>query len=363
MIFLPPAALPDPSHDALRQRAPFHRHTLLAFLCALGLVTTAAATLVSGVSGVFAFDDNPAAFFRADRAMRAGGASRASLPAPRASAAPSLLAGRQANADKPARARAKPTKKQLAAKPGRKPEKNTERVRLAASTPSAESMRAVLDNPAAAPLTGNGSRSVCVRLCDGYHFPVGNSSDAGDVVAHEATCTATCPGAPTRLFVLPSGTDDISRAYSARGGQSYSSLPVALRHVQKRDNTCTCRPANSPQQAAVSLYRDFTLRQGDAVMTGQGFRVFRGARQLPYQARDFSAVPSSPIGKSEKRMLQAIESASIPARDTWREKPLSAPVSTARPIPALGPFRVNRTPQNVAENGAVASGPNSGAIQ
>ena len=179
-------------------------------------------------------------------------------------------------------------------------------------------------------------------MCDGYHFPVGNAPGSGGVAAHEAVCSATCPGAPTRLFVLPAGTDDISKAYSAREGRSYSSLPVALRHTTKHDNTCSCRRNDETQASLVSVYRDFTLRAGDAIMTRQGFQVFRGARQWPYKARDFANLNASSLGHSERLKLQTIERASIRANASLREQPLQTPRTTASPIPSLGPFPVKR---------------------
>ena len=157
--------------------------------------------------------------------------------------------------------------------------------------------------------------------------------------------TATCPGAPTRLYVIPAGTDDISHAYSARENRRYSALPVALRHAEKRDNTCSCRRNNESQMSLVSLYRDFTLRSGDAIMTEKGFKVFRGARQWPYNPRDFADLRGSSLGPAERRMLQRIEAASTRPRPNTAERPKAAPRTTATPVPSLGPFPVNRAPQ------------------
>ena len=44
-----------------------------------------------------------------------------------------------------------------------------------------------------------GTRSVCVRLCDGYSFPVGSLDRSSDIKAHEAICSGLCPASPTAL--------------------------------------------------------------------------------------------------------------------------------------------------------------------
>lgn len=194
---------------------------------------------------------------------------------------------------------------------------------------------------------GLGSRSVCVRLCDGFHFPVGAYAGSGDLKAHEAICSGLCPGAPTRLYVMRAGTEDIGQAAAARGGRSYAALPVALRHTVKRDKTCSCRPSDEPHMALVSLRKDFTLRGGDAIMTNTGMQVFRGAKRWPYTSRDFSSINRARnIGRKERLYLRKLERVSS-AR--FRHRQASARVARAMRIaghettlPAFGPMPPER---------------------
>lgn len=307
------------------------RRTAIAFFCALGVVTAGLTTFLADIRSVLAFSDESAAsFFRKDRAARQGGAATPLFYAP-----PSAPVARPLTATIPAGSQRPPATTTDAAK------KKAAKKHTNEDTPAAVSLGA-----------GHaGARSVCVRLCDGYHFPVADAPSGGGVAAHEAICSSTCPGAPTRLYVIPSGTDDISRAYSAREGRPYAALPVALRHTNKRDLTCSCRRNNESQASLVSLYRDFTLRSGDAVMTNSGFQVFRGAKQWPYKASDFTNVNSSRLAAGERRLLQRIEKASIPFNSSPREQPRATPRTTASPLPALGPFAVSR-PEKQASNAA-----------
>lgn len=164
-----------------------------------------------------------------------------------------------------------------------------------------------------APARGDGEatlsrRSVCVRLCDGFYYPVGDYNGAADNETHSAVCSGLCPGAPTRLYVVPGGSDKMDDAVSVRDNKPYRALPVAFRHTSQRDNTCSCRRAEESVVNSVSLLKDFTMRRGDRIMTENGFRIFKGAANLPYRVADFSALSSfSEISVSERNKLSAME--------------------------------------------------------
>lgn len=310
------------------------RRTTFAFLCALALVVVSMITVATDVRSVLAFgDESAAAFFRADRLRQQG-----SRP-PASAAGPAGGSGRQLTV-------AVPLNPPLT-RPGTLGPATVARLPEAQARPGERGPAPLTRAPASA----IGGRSVCVRLCDGYHFPVGDAPSSGNVAAHESICSATCPGAPTRLYVIPAGTDDIGRAVSVRDGRAYHALPVALRHAGKRDNTCSCRRNNESQAALVSLYRDFTLRSGDVVMTQKGFRVFRGSTQWPYKSKDFAGLNASRLSAAERRLLQRIERASAPVNASFIERPRSTPRSIASPDPALGPFPVNRSDRARAAGG------------
>ena len=160
---------------------------------------------------------------------------------------------------------------------------------------------------------GLGGRAVCVRLCDGYFFPVGDVRDEASVQAQEAMCTGLCPDAPTRLYTVPPGADGIEGAVS-RDGQPYSALPVALRYTHAVDDACTCRRANQQQALLVSLMKDFTLRRGDAVMTRLGLLVFNGTGRWPYQRSDFATLAQARGRIENAAALSSVESTLAPPR-------------------------------------------------
>jgi hypothetical protein len=167
-------------------------------------------------------------------------------------------------------------------------------------------------------------RSMCVRLCDGFAFPVGDYHGEGDRVAHEATCQKECPGAATALFVVPSGADSISDAREVGSGRLYSQLPDAFHYTTFVEEACSCHPQAGSRIA--SLLHDFTLRRGDAVMTSRGMRIFHGASRYPYQRRDFVALSQSrDVRKTDRSNLQAMERASLIQPTVVAQGPQASP--------------------------------------
>lgn len=182
-----------------------------------------------------------------------------------------------------------------------------------------------------------GRRSVCVRLCDGYFFPIGPAADDSDIGNHESLCSSLCPGAPTRVFIAPSGADNIEDAVSLRDGKRYSALPVAFRHAGTTDNTCTCRRPGQTHAHLVSPYKDFTLRRGDSIMTANGFKVFRGAHAYPYKPKDFADLSrAADVPKAKRGQLRLLERAAAFHRQRDSESQIADAVSPERLVKVLG---------------------------
>jgi len=95
-------------------------------------------------------------------------------------------------------------------------------------------------------------KPVCVRLCDGYFFPLqargAALQDEGDDL-----CRSLCPGAETKIYFTQG---DIEQARSAEG-QPYSELENALRYRRRFDAACSCRRLDeSPREGATVLNPD-----------------------------------------------------------------------------------------------------------
>ncbi|MGI9384463.1 MAG: DUF2865 domain-containing protein, partial [Methyloligellaceae bacterium] len=83
-------------------------------------------------------------------------------------------------------------------------------------------------------------RTLCVRMCDGYYWPMTFSTSRGGFKRDQQRCQSSC-SAPAKLFVHrnPGGNADTMRDLS---GKPYSGLPNAFRYRREYVETCRCRP-------------------------------------------------------------------------------------------------------------------------
>ena len=206
--------------------------------------------------------------------------------------------------------------------------------------------------------TALGARTVCVRSCDGYVFPLGRLGARSDLPVHEAACAAACPNTPTRLFTLGGGETELDRAVGL-DGQPYRSLAVANLYRTKRVEHCSCQP-DQGVASPLSILQDMTARAGDVVATeasaavvtplrAGGFTVvdFREARGLSRRARrDIDAKVDVVRREADARALrQGVRSADraprIRVAASAGFEPVPPPIEVEpRFVPARAPTRV-----------------------
>ncbi len=89
-------------------------------------------------------------------------------------------------------------------------------------------------------------RTLCVRLCDGFYWPVSFSTTRDGLAEDKDTCESSC-GVPVKLFYYqnPDGTPE--EAVDLKG-QRYASLANAFRYRNEYVDSCKCQP--HPWEAA-----------------------------------------------------------------------------------------------------------------
>ena len=88
---------------------------------------------------------------------------------------------------------------------------------------------------------GGRYRTVCVRLCDGFFYPI-HYSTYGSMVGPDAEqCQSSC-AAPAELYVYRNPGQEIEQAVSL-SGSAYMDLPVALRFRKEFVKGCSCKQA------------------------------------------------------------------------------------------------------------------------
>lgn len=104
--------------------------------------------------------------------------------------------------------------------------------------------------------SGNGTyRTLCVRTCDGYYFPISFSTTSDHFPQDAQACTAMCPGAEAQLFYYENPGGSPENMTSITGAQ-YSSLPTAFKYRTSIDSACTCRPAGGYSVTATATQSD-----------------------------------------------------------------------------------------------------------
>lgn len=112
-------------------------------------------------------------------------------------------------------------------------------------------------------------RTICVRTCDGYYFPISFATNSSRFADDERQCQRMCPAQNVQLFTYHNPGEDVAQAVSL-SGQPYNSLPTAFRYRQEYNTACSCRRAGQSWSDAMKASGpDDTLAAGDVVVTEQ----------------------------------------------------------------------------------------------
>jgi hypothetical protein len=116
-------------------------------------------------------------------------------------------------------------------------------------------------------------RTVCVRMCDGYYFPISYSTVPSRFPDDQRACQRECPATETSLYTYRNPGEDINQAVSL-SGQPYSGLPNAFHYRREYTPACSCRrPGQSWADALKNSDDASTLESGDIVVTDQNAKA------------------------------------------------------------------------------------------
>jgi hypothetical protein len=91
------------------------------------------------------------------------------------------------------------------------------------------------------PAYGGSYKTVCVRTCDGYYWPVSRSVTSERFESDAKRCDATCVG-EAKLYFQHKNSDD-PKSMVALDGTPYTALKTAFLYRKRLINGCGCRPA------------------------------------------------------------------------------------------------------------------------
>lgn len=195
---------------------------------------------------------------------------------------------------------------------------------------------------------GTGDRTVCVRLCDGYLFPLGDLRARSDMPVHGAACAAACPNAATSVYTMAAGETDLERAVSPQG-LPYRASALANIYRQRRVQNCSCQPASGA--ARLPIAQDMTLREGDVVATGASAGVVTRLRAgSTVELTDFRRAP---ISRGRTRQIEAKVGALYRDEQARGFRRLMRTAERAGIVRVAGADDTFRMPQRPASAGAI----------
>ena len=108
---------------------------------------------------------------------------------------------------------------------------------------------------------GGGSyRTVCVRMCDGYYWPVSHGVSRSRFGRDAQACQSSC-GNEARLFYAPGNgsTEDMVDL----SGRAYSQIPNAFKYRKALSPSCACKPAPW-SQSELARHQRYAVEAGRA---------------------------------------------------------------------------------------------------
>ena len=131
---------------------------------------------------------------------------------------------------------------------------------------------------------GNGEayRTVCVRLCDGYYWPISFATDSSELMRDSAKCEQSC-SMSAKLYYAPMLGE--APDMTDLNGQPYTKLGTAFQYRVRYNASCKCR-AHPWEAEAQAKHQTYAASEPASVQEEK-------ARQAAAQLKETSAVPAS----------------------------------------------------------------------
>jgi hypothetical protein len=158
-------------------------------------------------------------------------------------------------------------------------------------SPSGSSTDRSLQN-ASTPNRGGIYRTVCVRLCDGYYWPISYGTTRQHFGRDDQACRASC-SSPVKLFLH--GKSEDAEDLVDLAGQPYTKLTSAFHFRTSYDANCKCGPLPWEEEAQTrhKLYAlDAARRQGD-VAAAEEFKALQAPTSVELPTAVSAKSPSA----------------------------------------------------------------------
>ena len=175
-------------------------------------------------------------------------------------------------------------------------------------------------------------RSVCVRTCDGFFFPISYSTYAGNLDQDAQMCQANC-AAPSELYVYRTG-GDIAQAISL-SGTAYADLPNAFKYRKEYVKGCSCKQAEYNPTAIEAAGQKADAGTGTKQAAAPPGQLNLGAPEAAAPAPEQTAEPVPAADPAATGALPAEAAAEAPPPETMLPPEPQASTAVRRKPPKL----------------------------
>lgn len=183
-------------------------------------------------------------------------------------------------------------------------------------------------------------RTLCVRLCDGYYFPVSASASPRRFAADERACKSRCNG-DVRLFYY-SNAGGSPETMRDRNGRAYSDLKTAFLYRTTYSKSCQCRPAPWTKEArarhAMYATEGWEKRaqrlakqknRGDSLKRLAELKAYYERHGVPYDGTGLAALPverqrAGTFSENRMGLGTSVGRSVRPGRKKWRRDVFSS---------------------------------------
>lgn len=155
-------------------------------------------------------------------------------------------------------------------------------------------------------------RTVCVRLCDGFYWPISFATTPEHFGQDQRKCESSC-GSPVRLYTYKNPGGEIEEMEDL-SGRPYSRLKTAFLYRTEYSESCKCK-SDPWEQASLDRHRVYALeagrRKGDKV-AAQELETLRARVEEANRAAATAQAAA---------LRKALAAASEPSRELRREPP------------------------------------------
>ncbi len=197
-------------------------------------------------------------------------------------------------------------------------------------------------------------RTLCVRMCDGFYWPISNAVSRNRFHRDANTCRASC-GEEARLFYHPASQGDVSEMVDLTG-RAYVKLPTAFRYRKALSDSCKCKP-DPWAQSELDRHQRYAFNE-------QIVALNRPERPADPVTRDATQPPAPPPAIVAATPFEAEEDDQTRAVPSSRPEPIETPrprPRMAEPRPPAAYKGPPRAPSSVRRVAQPSAGPLSGS--